>query len=61
MMSCDSNGGSNIDLGVKFLIPLVVCHGVLVKTVEQQLLFVNYGEGILILNMCQHRPIDDAD
>ena len=61
MLSCDSNGGSNINLGVESFIPLVVCHGVLVKTVERQLLFVNYGEGIFILRLCQHRLIDDVD
>ena len=31
MMSFDSNGGSKINLGVESLIPLVLCHGVMLK------------------------------
>ena len=61
MISCDSNVGSNINLGVEYLIPLVISHGVLVKNVEIQLLLVYYGEGILILRLLQHRIINDAD
>ena len=61
MLSYESNGGSNINLGVEFLVPLVIDHGVLLKTVEQQLIFVNYGEEILILCLCQNRLLDDAD
>ena len=61
MVSCDSNVGSNINLGVEYLIPLVISHGVLVKNVGIQLLLVYYGEGILILRLLQHRIINDAD
>ena len=60
-MSCDSHGGSNINLGVESLIPLVVGRGILMKTVEQQLLFVNYGKGILIRRLCQNHLLSDAD
>ena len=50
-----------MNLGVESFIPLVVFHGVLVKTIELQLLFVNYGKGILILLLFQHRLLDDVD
>ena len=52
MLSCDYNGGSNINFGV---------YGILVKTVERQLLFVKYGKGIFILRLFQRRLLGDAD
>ena len=61
MSSSESNGGSNIYFGVELFVPLVVFHGILVKIVERQLLFVKYGKGIFILRLFQRRLLGDAD
>ena len=49
MLSCDSNGVSDIYLGVKPLIPLVVGEFLLMKTVKCHFLFIYGGKWVLIL------------
>ena len=49
MLSCDSNGGSDIYIGVDPFTPLVFGEFLLMKTVRCHLLFIHDSEWVLIL------------
>ena len=53
MLSCDSNGGSDIYLGVEPLIPLVVGEVLCMKTVKCHFLLIQGGEWLLIFYLGQ--------
>ena len=60
MMPCDSNGGSDIYLGVESLIPLVVGEAMLMKTVECHFLLIHGGEWVLIFCIGQYGLLNDG-
>ena len=53
-MSCDSNGGSDIYLGVEPIIPLVIGEALLMKKLKFHFLFIYGGECVLILCLGQY-------
>ena len=53
-MSCDSNGGSYIYVGIEPLIPLVIFEVLLTKTVKCHFLFIHGGEWELIFCLGQY-------
>ena len=58
VLSCDSNGVSDIYLGVEPLIPLVVGEILLIENVKYQLFFIHGGEWVLIFYLVQDGHIN---
>ena len=53
VFSCDSNGGSDIYLGVEPLITLIIDEVLLMKTVKFHFLFIHGGKWVLIFCLVQ--------